>query len=121
MTDASTVLDTDRLESLVEEIGDRGLVRQAIATFIGEVPTRLEAIREALSVGDDPEIKATAHALGSPAAMLGAVGVRASSRALQDAATEGRSDLYADLHAELESVTAVTVSAMTDYLASDSL
>lgn len=117
MADSSTLLDTQRIDALVDEIGDPVLVREALQTFIDEVPGRLGAITEALAVGDDPEIKSAAHALGSPAAMLGAVGVRAATRAMQEAATEGRSASYPQLHAEIEDVTAQTVAALRTYLA----
>jgi HPt (histidine-containing phosphotransfer) domain-containing protein len=121
MTDASAVLDTERIEALVDEIGDRVLVREALQTFIDEVPGRLAAISDALAGGDDPEIKSAAHALGSPAAMLGAVGVRTATRAMQEAATEGRTEHYAALHADIEQVTAQTVTALRAYLASSAV
>jgi HPt (histidine-containing phosphotransfer) domain-containing protein len=117
MTDSSTLLDTARIEALVDEIGDRVLVCEALQTFVDEVPGRLTAITAALASGDDPEIKSAAHALGSPAAMLGAVGVRTATRAMQEAATEGRTEHYAALHADIEQITAETVTALRAYLA----
>ncbi len=114
---SSAVLDIERVEALVDEIGDRVLVREALRTFVGQAPGRLEAIREALAGGDDLEIRSAAHALGSPAAMLGAVGVRGATRAMQEAATEGRTEHYATLHAEIETVTAQTVVEVRAYLA----
>ncbi len=117
MTGSNAVLDIERIEALVEEIGDRVLVREALQTFVHEVPGRLAAIREALTGGDDPEIKSAAHALGSPAAMLGAVGVRGATRAMQEAATEGRTEHYAALQVAIETVTAQTVVEVRAYLA----
>jgi HPt (histidine-containing phosphotransfer) domain-containing protein len=119
MTEAGTLLDIARIDSLVDEIGDRVLVREALQTFVDEVPGRIAAIREALAGGDDPEIKSAAHALGSPAAMLGAIAVRTSTRAMQDAATAGRSADYPALFADIDEVTAQTVQALRAYLASD--
>jgi len=119
MTDElGTVLDTDRLAVLADEIGDVGLVRQAVQTFVDEVPQRLADIRVALAGKDDAEIRSTAHALGSPAAMLGAVAVSASSKVLQAAALEGRTEEYAAMAADLEATTHRTVDAIRDYLAS---
>ena len=111
------VLDTQRLESLVEEIGDRDLVRQAVQAFLDEVPDRLANIRVAISGREADEVRSAAHALGSPAAMLGAVGVRTATRAMQEAATEGRTEHYPALHADIEQVTAQTVTALRAYLA----
>ena len=118
MTDSSAVLDTERIEALVDEIGDRVLVREALQTFIDEVPGRLAAISDALAGGDDPEIKSAAHALGSPAAMLGAVAVRSETRRLQAAAGEEATEEYPGLVDAVESATARTEQAMRDYLGS---
>jgi HPt (histidine-containing phosphotransfer) domain-containing protein len=117
MTDSSEVLDIERIEALVDEIGDRVLVREALQTFVDEVPGRLDAIGEAVGGGDGPVIKAATHALGSPAAMLGAVGVRGATRAMNEAATEGRTEHYPALQAEIETVTAQTVVEIRAYLA----
>ena len=114
------VLDTQRLESLVEEIGDRDLVRQAVQAFLDEVPDRLANIRVAISGREAGEVRSAAHALGSPAAMLGAVAVRSTTKALQDAATEGRLDDTSALYDAVVHATAQTESAMHAYLAAPS-
>ena len=111
------VLDTRRLESLVDEIGDRDLVRQAVQAFLDEVPERLANIRIALAEGEPDTIRSAAHALGSPAAMLGATAVSTSSRALQAAASEGRLDDAPALTDALIAATGRTERAMRDYLA----
>jgi len=105
-----SVLDTARLETLVDEIGDRDLVRQAVQAFLDEVPMRLHAIRTSVADGDHDEINASAHALGSPAAMLGALAVR---RTVEQATAE-----YTDLLAAVESSTVDTEVAMRTYLGS---
>jgi HPt (histidine-containing phosphotransfer) domain-containing protein len=112
------VLDTQRLESLVEEIGDRDLVRQAVQAFLDEVPDRLANIRVALVGGETDEVRSAAHALGSPAAMLGAVAVRTTTRALQDCATEDRLEDAPALYDAVAEATAQTETAMRSYLAS---
>jgi len=114
------VLDIQRLESLVDEIGDRDLVRQAVQAFIAEVPDRLAGIRIALAGGEADEVRSAAHALGSPAAMLGAVAVRSTTRAMQDAATEGRLGDASALYEAVVSATAQTEAAMHAYLDSPS-
>jgi HPt (histidine-containing phosphotransfer) domain-containing protein len=112
------VLDTSRLETLVDEIGDRDLVRQAVQAFLDEVPMRLHAIRAAVAAADHEEVNSSAHALGSPAAMLGAVAVRSETRRLQAAAGEEATEEYPGLVDAVESATARTEQAMRDYLGS---
>ena len=111
-----SVLDTARLETLVDEIGDRDLVRQA--AFLDEVPMRLHAIRTLVAERDHDEISASAHALGSPAAMLGALAVRRTTKALQAAAVEQATAEYGDLLTAVESSTVDTETAMRAYLGS---
>jgi HPt (histidine-containing phosphotransfer) domain-containing protein len=110
------VLDTARLASLVEEVGDAGIVRAAVATFVDEVPLRLDGISAALAGDDLDHVRSAAHALGSPAAMLGAVAVRTSTRALDDAAAQGRVEALRPLSRRVASDAARTVAAMRAYL-----
>jgi HPt (histidine-containing phosphotransfer) domain-containing protein len=116
--DLTDVLDTTRLETLVEEIGDRGLVCQAVQAFLDEVPMRLHAIRTAVTARDHEEVNSSAHALGSPAAMLGAVAVRTETKRLQAAAGEEATEDYPGLVDAVELATARTEQAMRDYLGS---
>jgi len=116
--DLTDVLDTSRLETLVDEIGDRDLVRQAVQAFLDEVPMRLHAIRAAVAAADHEEVNSSAHALGSPAAMLGAVAVRSETRRLQAAAGEEATEDYPGLVDAVESATSRTERAMRDYLGS---
>ena len=117
MPPAHDVLDLVRLESLVQEIGDADLVRQAVRAFLDELPDRLAGIRAALASGEPGLLGAAAHALGSPAAMLGAVDVAASARALQDAAPVASADQTQALAAEVEAAARRTTEAMLAYLA----
>jgi HPt (histidine-containing phosphotransfer) domain-containing protein len=116
MTDMHDPLDRERLDSLVDEIGDRDLVRQAVQAFLDEVPDRLSAIRVALVGGDRDELRSAVHSLGSPASMLGAVEVTRISRALQDAALDSDSATCRSLAEELEAATYRTAAAMRGYL-----
>ncbi len=110
------VLDERRLASLVEEIGDRDLVHEAVQAFIDELPGRLSAIRAAVESGDRGNIRSVSHALGSPAAMLGATAVSVSTREMQLAAmSEEEQDLDERL-TEIETAAALSYKAMTDYL-----
>lgn len=111
------LLDHQRLASLVEEIGDADLVRQAVQAFLDEVPDRLAAIRVALAGGDPQELRSAAHALGSPAAMLGAVAVSRVSKALQAAALEESTEECRTLVDDIVEVTHRTEVEMRAYVA----
>jgi HPt (histidine-containing phosphotransfer) domain-containing protein len=110
-----TAVNTARLDSLVEEIGDLGIVRQAVQSFLDELVERLQAIRTAVSGGDPAQIKSSAHALGSPASMLGAVEVQRVCRAMQDLCTTGTEALTPFMK-ELDAVAARTVSELRSFL-----
>lgn len=114
------VLDVSRLESLVEEIGDRDLVAQAVQAFLDEQPERLANIRVAMAGGEPDQVRDMAHALGSPAAMLGAVAIRSATKAMQAAATEGRLDKLPALYEAVLDAAHRTEAAMKDYLGSAS-
>jgi HPt (histidine-containing phosphotransfer) domain-containing protein len=111
------LLDHQRLASLVEEIGDADLVRQAVQAFLDEVPDRLAAIRVALVGGDPQELRSAAHALGSPAAMLGALAVSRVSKALQAAALEESTEECRALVDDIVEVTHRTEVEMRAYVA----
>jgi HPt (histidine-containing phosphotransfer) domain-containing protein len=117
MSDSSTTATVNRarLESLVEEIGDRDIVRQAVQSFLDELVERLQAIRSAISGGDPAVIRTAAHALGSPAAMLGATEVTRVCRTMEAQNAEGDAVLV-PLMTELDSIAARTVAELRGYL-----
>ena len=104
-----------RLDSLVDEIGDHDIVRQAVQSFLDELVERLQAIRTTIAGGDAAEVKKAAHALGSPAAMLGAIDVNRVCRALQDRCDAGP-EVLAPMMTELDANSARTVSELRTYL-----
>ena len=59
-------IDVGVLRQLVSELGDADVVRTLIATFLRELPTRVEVIEAS------PDPRRAAHTLKSAAAMLGA-------------------------------------------------
>ncbi len=113
-THAETV-SRARLDSLVEEIGDRDVVRQAVQSFLDELVERLQTIRMTIADGNPVLVKKAAHALGSPAAMLGAVDVNRICRAMQDQCEEGPLALT-PLVTELDASSARTVAELRAYL-----
>jgi len=116
MSETDDPLDRQQLESLVDEIGDRDLVRDAVQAFLDEAPDRLAAIRVALAGRDRDELRSAAHSLGSPASMLGAVEVTRLARTLQDAARESDAATCRTVAEDLEASTRRTVAAMHAYL-----
>lgn len=104
-----------RLDSLADEIGDVEIVQQAVQSFLDELVERLQAIRTTIAGGDAPEIKKVAHALGSPAAMLGAVEVNRICRAMQDQCEAG-TEVLGGLMTELDAASARTVAELRAYL-----
>lgn len=120
MNDSSvtSTVNRARLDSLVDEIGDRDIVRQAVQSFLDELVERLQSIRTAISGGDPAVIRTAAHALGSPAAMLGAVEVTRVCRTME--ANNGEGDaVLVPLMSELDSVAARTVAELRGYLETD--
>jgi HPt (histidine-containing phosphotransfer) domain-containing protein len=120
MNDSSvtSTVNRARLDSLVDEIGDRDIVRQAVQSFLDELVERLQAIRTAISGGDPAVIRTAAHALGSPAAMLGAVEVTRGCRTMEAQNADGDAVLV-PLMTELDSIAARTVAELRAYLESD--
>ncbi len=104
-----------RLDSLVDEIGDQDIVAQAVQSFLDELVERLQAIRTTITASDAAEIKKAAHALGSPAAMLGAIEVNRICRTMQDQCDAG-GEVLAPLMTDLDASSARTVSELRTYL-----
>lgn len=117
MTDSpAESISLARLDSLAEEIGDRDIVRQAVQSFLDELVERLQAIRVTIAAGDPAPVKKAAHALGSPAAMLGAISVDRICRSMQDRSEDGPAVL-GPLLCELDAAAARTVAELRGYLA----
>lgn len=112
------VLDDARLDALVDELGDPYVVREAVQAFLDELPARLVAIREALEAGDLERSRERAHALGSPAAMLGATSVRYATKEFENAVKSASDADFDELYGDIEAVAALTAKALRDYLAS---
>ena len=112
------ILDDERLAALVDELGDAHVVREAVQTFLDELPGRLAAIRSSIEAGDLQLAHDRAHALGSPAAMLGATSVRYATKEIENAVKSGTDLDLDDLYGDLDAVSALTADALRDYLAS---
>jgi CheY-like chemotaxis protein/HPt (histidine-containing phosphotransfer) domain-containing protein len=65
-------VDESALTTLAADLGDDGVVRQLVSTFLDELPSRRSALSTARDNGDMPMAQALAHTLRSSAKLLGA-------------------------------------------------
>jgi len=69
------VIDESVLDSyrMLQEDGQPDVVTEFIDAFLGDLPTRLERIRDAVAAKEPRDIKSAAHALKGASAAVGAV------------------------------------------------
>ena len=109
------LLDTDRLEALLQAVGADAL--GALANRFGpSVDADLDRIRRGSSTGDRPLVAEAAHSLKGLAVTFGASRLQAVARALQMGA-DGSADLTS-LVAEMEDAAASTKGAVVPTVAS---
>jgi HPt (histidine-containing phosphotransfer) domain-containing protein len=89
---STDVLDTELLAQLEVDLGDGETVRMLIATYLGELEMRRQAIVDALATGDVSQVAYAAHALVSPSRTLGVVSLAGPARAIEVMAKNGRLD-----------------------------
>ena len=107
-------LDTATLVQLGDDLGDPGLVADAMGIFLEELPVRLVSIHRSFGAGSSEDVRAAAHALKGASGMLGAD--RLSSLCAQMEVDP--SDLVlSELTAEAEKVETL----MRDYLVGDTV
>jgi CheY-like chemotaxis protein/HPt (histidine-containing phosphotransfer) domain-containing protein len=107
-------LDTATLVQLRDDLGDPGLVADAMGIFLEELPVRLVSIHRSFGAGPSEDVRAAAHALKGASGMLGAD--RLSSLCAQMEVDP--SDLVlSELTAEAEKVETL----MRDYLVGDTV
>jgi PAS domain S-box-containing protein len=82
-TAPSAVIDLAVLESLAEELGDRGIVVELIQTFLAELQARVEGIVAAGAAGDSDGVHRLVHTLTSSARLLGASSLANVCRAFE--------------------------------------
>jgi HPt (histidine-containing phosphotransfer) domain-containing protein len=86
--DASIVtLDSDALAELEQDLGE--VFARFVSDFLDAMPTALDAVDAALSVGDDAAAAAHAHRMKGTAGYLGAAALAAGLGDLQRAAEQG--------------------------------
>jgi HPt (histidine-containing phosphotransfer) domain-containing protein len=109
-------IDIDVLERLTFDVGgDRDLVRNVIATYLGELDRRYGAIALAHQSGDMGKIEATAHELSSASVILGVTSVAKPAKLLELAAVEGDRDSTGELLSQLGRALPDARSALADW------
>lgn len=110
---AQAAVEVERLQQLEDEMGEEDIVREVVGVFLDELDDRLSAIA-GTAAGDDLDAAHTsAHALGSPALMLGAV--RLGRRCRQLEATSDM-DQFLAIASLLAADAAVTRAELRSYL-----
>ncbi|MGE5599322.1 MAG: Hpt domain-containing protein, partial [Bacteroidota bacterium] len=84
-------IDREAQADLCDALGEDGF-RHLVATFLGDLPPRLDELRSALAAGDGKGAAAIAHALKGAAANLGYRGLAAEAGRLEQAAKAGTAD-----------------------------
>ena len=102
-------LDTAVLWQLGDDLGDPGLVRDAVGVYLEELPGRLVEIHRGYGEGSREAVRSAAHALKGASAMLGAQRLSAICAQMETDATD---TLLADVTAEAE----VVETQMRDFL-----
>jgi CheY-like chemotaxis protein/HPt (histidine-containing phosphotransfer) domain-containing protein len=88
--EGSGAIDWRRIESLKPFDPDGSMVAGVIASFLGDAPGRIAAIRGAQAAGDAAGLAAAAHALKGAAANIGAERLQDRLTGIEMLAREGR-------------------------------
>jgi CheY-like chemotaxis protein len=86
----------------LQEPGAPDVITEFIDLFLGDLPTRLSAIREAATRGDTEQARAAAHALKSSSAYIGALMLSRKCQELESAARSGDHELALQFSDEVE-------------------
>ncbi len=87
----------------LQEPGAPDVITEFIDLFLGDLPSRLIAIREAATLGDTEQARAAAHALKSSSAYIGALQLSRKCKELEAAARAGDLELALQFSEEVES------------------
>lgn len=73
VTDAAGVLDLSRLEEIVQQAGDLGMLRELSEIFLEDMGVRIAGLSEAYLAGKEDEVRRLAHAVKGSSANFGAI------------------------------------------------
>ena len=86
-------LDTAVLAELLEAVGDDPtFIDELVDTFLSEAPGFLASIDDAVAAGDPARVVVPAHTLKGNASTIGANGLAAIARSLEERGRRGESD-----------------------------
>ena len=107
------VLDAAALDNLREMTGDDpAFLGELIDTYVADAGHLLATMRQAVLAGDAPELRRAAHSLKSNSATLGATGLAALCRVLEEHAKSGAVDRAEDLLAQVGAAYAEVEAAL---------
>jgi signal transduction histidine kinase/DNA-binding response OmpR family regulator/HPt (histidine-containing phosphotransfer) domain-containing protein len=107
-------LDWSRLDELREfDTPDGALVRETIAAFARQVPTRLAEVRGSAARRDATRLRESAHALKGSATNIGAAAVGEWAHRLEDAGKRGDLEGVGSLLDELTTALVATLAALS--------
>jgi len=110
------VLDLARLTDLEEQLGDTGLLRETVRSYLTELPLRRDALRTSVRADDRDAVARASHSLRSPSAMLGATSLAQGCAEVEEAAAEATAEALAALAERVDAVAGETGSALTRWL-----
>jgi CheY-like chemotaxis protein len=113
---AREVLDRGRLTELVEELGDRGLLRDTVRAYLTEMPRRRNALRAAVRDDDRAAARLVAHSLRSSSAMLGATSLAQRCAEVEEVAETATPAALAGLAVRVEALADETGAALVRWL-----
>lgn len=109
-------LDRDRLRSLEEQLGDAGLLRDTVRTYLAELPGRRAALESALATDDRDTLRLVSHSLKSSSEMLGAVALAEVCAELEQQSGDGSHAELATLVARVATRAPEAVEALARWL-----
>jgi HPt (histidine-containing phosphotransfer) domain-containing protein len=85
------ILDPAVLDTLrqLNQVGEPDVLSEVLGLFIADAPLRLEAISAAVGNGDARALQRAAHTLKGAAGTIGATGLQAACRTLEEVAQQG--------------------------------
>lgn len=106
------LLDLAFLAQLGTDLGDAEFIAELLELFCSELPARLGAITDAPDVS---ALREVVHALGSPAASLGAVDLAAACRSIEAEIAGGAAVSASEATARIVPTAQATATAMRDW------
>lgn len=101
-TQARPAVDISVLTELTDQIGDPGLAREIVGTYLGELPDRRARLGAGLSPGADLEdVQRAAHSFKSASATVGALSLSEACARVEASLRRGE---HVDLAGQLEAV-----------------